>query len=90
MHSPSNRKLGAEDGAALIRRVFGGASVTNDDPSSPLRACFGVGCPHHHRCARYAAVVDSPANQATLGTCRSADTYPLFVEVCAARNISPT
>ena len=90
MHSPSNRKLGAEDGAALIRRVFGGASVTNDDPSSPLRACFGVGCPHHHRCARYAAVVDSQASRTTMGTCRTADAYPLFVESCAARSVLPT
>jgi hypothetical protein len=46
-----------------------------------LRACFGVGCPHHHRCGRYAAVVDSQASPQTLGTCLRRDTYPLFVEV---------
>jgi hypothetical protein len=90
MHSPSHRKPGAEDGTGLARRVFGGASVTNDDPSSPLRACFGVGCPHHHHCARYAAVVDSQASLTTMGTCRRDDTYPLFMEVCAARSILPT
>jgi len=90
MHSPLNRKPGAEDGALLTRRVLGGASVTHDDPSAPLRACFGVGCPHHHRCARYAAVVDSQASPSTMGTCRRTDTYPLFVEVFAARSILPT
>jgi hypothetical protein len=89
MRSSANRKSGAEGAAALDLWAFGDDSVANDDLSL-LRACFGVGCPNHHRCARYAAVVDSQANPATMGTCLRRDAYPLFVEVCAARSPLPT
>jgi hypothetical protein len=52
----------------------------------PLRACFGVGCARHHRCARYAAVMRSEASPRTLGTCVRADNvYPMFIEMRAAR-----
>ena len=51
-----------------------------------LRACFGVGCARHHRCARYAAVGGSEASQRTLGTCVRADNaYPMFIELRVAR-----
>ena len=63
--------------------------MTNDDSSFPLRACFGVGCPHHHRCARYAAVVDSTASRTIMGTCRRDDTYPMFVDVGVDRSVLP-
>jgi hypothetical protein len=52
--------------------------------SESLRACFGIGCAHHHRCARYEAVVDSEASGETFGTCLSAGRYPLFIDVVAA------
>lgn len=48
---------------------------------APLRACFGVGCSQHSRCARYAAVGSSRASPKTLGTCFDGRLYPLFVEV---------
>ncbi len=66
MHSLSNRKSGL------------GQAATSP---SPFQACFGVACLHHHRCARYAAVVDSQASPETIGTCLTGDAYPLFVEV---------
>jgi hypothetical protein len=47
--------------------------------SPSLRACFGVGCAHHHRCARYEAVAASEASPDTFGTCVSAGRYPLFI-----------
>ena len=56
---------------------------------APLQACFGVACLHHHRCARYAAVVDSQASPKTMGTCLSGDVYPLFVEVQVSRPCNP-
>ena len=46
-----------------------------------LRACFGVGCSHHHRCARYEAVSGSEASRETLGTCLMGGRYPMFIEV---------
>ena len=45
-----------------------------------LRACFGVGCSYHHRCARYEAVAGSEASPQTLGTCVAGGVYPLFIE----------
>ena len=44
-------------------------------------ACFGVVCPLHDRCVRYAAVSLSQADPDTLGTCRTGQSYPLFVEI---------
>jgi hypothetical protein len=52
--------------------------------SQSLRACFGVGCAHHHRCARYEAVASSETSSETLGTCLSGDAYPMFVEISAS------
>ena len=49
--------------------------------SEPLRACFGVGCAHHHRCARYEAVSGSQASTQTLGTCLEGGQYPMFIQV---------
>jgi len=49
-----------------------------------MRACFGVGCAHHHRCARYEAVSASEANPDTLGTCVSAGRYPMFIEIAVS------
>jgi hypothetical protein len=47
-----------------------------------LRACFGVGCAQHHRCARYEAVGGSEASSDTLGTCLSAGgCYPMFIDL---------
>jgi hypothetical protein len=82
MHSLLNRTSGSADSATLPRPVFAGEAMASE---SRLRPCFGVGCLHHRRCARYAAVVDSQANPETLGTCVSGDTYPLFVEASACR-----
>jgi len=44
-----------------------------------LRACFGVGCSHHHRCARYVAVDGSQASDRTIATCLKSGVYPMFV-----------
>jgi len=46
-----------------------------------IRACFGVGCRHHHRCARYEAVAGSEASAETLGTCVNDGLYPMFIQV---------
>lgn len=46
-----------------------------------MLACFGVACPSHGRCARYAAVDSSAADQDTLVSCRSGIRFPLFVAI---------
>ena len=81
----SNRNTGVVEAAALPSRAHGAAAPVGDIAVSPLQPCFGVACLHHHRCARYAAVVDSQANPRTMGTCFTGDAYPLFVEVQVAR-----
>jgi hypothetical protein len=49
-----------------------------------LRACFGVGCSRHHRCARYEAVGRSEASPSTLGTCLSGDNvFPMLIALRA-------
>ncbi len=88
MRSLSNRTFGVEEAAAFPQLAFEADSVAND-AVSPLRACFGVACLHHHRCARYAAVVDSQANAETMGTCLTGDAYPLFVEALVSRSALP-
>jgi hypothetical protein len=47
----------------------------------PEPACFGVVCPFHSRCARYAAVSLSEADPHTLITCLDGESFPLFVEL---------
>lgn len=42
-------------------------------------ACFGVACPRHERCARYAAVNQTQADPSTRATCLDRGTFPLFV-----------
>jgi hypothetical protein len=49
--------------------------------AAPEQACFGVVCPFHSRCARYAAVSLSEANPDTLVTCLEGERFPLFVEL---------
>lgn len=54
--------------------------TTNIIPiASELRACYGVCCDLHARCARYAAVNGSRQLD-PLGTCMTNDGYPKFVE----------
>jgi len=48
-------------------------------PAPELRACYGVCCDLHGRCARYAAVNGSRQLD-PLGTCITDAGYPLFVE----------
>jgi len=81
MHSLSNRIPSVAPAAGFLQLPVGDDSVAND-PLSPLQACFGVACLHHHRCARYAAVVDSEASSTTMGTCLTgAAAYPRFVAI---------
>ena len=45
-----------------------------------MPACFGVVCPLHGRCARYAAVEHSTADADTRVTCQTEDRmFPLFL-----------
>lgn len=46
-------------------------------PETP--ACYGLMCPLHPECARYAAVEGSPA--VTIGTCEEQGERPLFVQI---------
>jgi len=49
-------------------------------PSEVALACFGVVCPLHGRCARYAAVEHSTADADTRVTCQTEDRmFPLFL-----------
>jgi hypothetical protein len=50
-------------------------------------ACFGVLCPFHGTCARYAAVALSQADPDTLLTCAEGERFPLFVPL-EARQMS--
>jgi hypothetical protein len=44
-------------------------------------ACFGVTCPVHAHCARYAAVNRSQADAGTMATCQRGPIFPLFVKI---------
>ena len=46
-----------------------------------LAACFGVTCPEHGECARYAAVNRSQADAGTIATCQRGTIFPLFVKI---------
>jgi len=46
---------------------------------APWPACFGVACPTHGRCLRYAAVSGSAADPKTIDTCRVGERFPLFL-----------
>ena len=84
MLSLSNRLPSVAPAAGFTELPFGDDAVANDT-LSPLQACFGVACLHHHRCARYAAVVDSEASPRTMGTCLTgAAAYPRFVAIRSA------
>jgi hypothetical protein len=50
----------------------------------PMLACFGVACPGHGHCARYAAVDCSSVDRDTLVSCRSGDRFPLFIAIVGA------
>ena len=53
--------------------------------SDKFVACFGVACPVHGQCARYAAVNQTQADVKTIGTCHSGGTYPLFIRIVLAK-----
>jgi hypothetical protein len=55
--------------------------ITADLATFALPACFGVLCPLHSQCARYAAVSVSQADPNTLATCLEGERFPLFVAI---------
>ena len=63
------------------------AIVANPAPR-PVRACFGVVCPNHGHCTRYAAVDTSAVDPDTLVTCRIGDRFPLFIVIEPARAVT--
>lgn len=65
------------------RRSTPEGNATPRNGPAPLRACFGVLCPNHGRCARYAAVAGSQADAETMATCLRGEAFPLFVEIRA-------
>ena len=52
------------------------------------QACFGVCCPMHHQCERYAAVSQTEASPDTRATCMEFKTYPLFLTVVVASAVA--
>jgi len=44
-------------------------------------ACFGIACPRHALCARYAAVDDSRADPGTMVTCTDGRRFPMFLSL---------
>lgn len=53
--------------------------------TATVPACFGVCCPQHARCTRYAAIDGLPADQQPIATCEDGDGLrPLFREAAAA------
>ena len=69
--------------AALFREPAQPVRLDNFETASSetLVACFGVTCPVHGQCARYAAVNRSQADAETMATCRHGTTFPLFVKM---------
>ena len=70
--------------AALLQRSAPLAHEPADFVTPPFRtmaACFGVTCPVHGQCARYAAVNRSQADAGTIATCQRGTTFPLFVKI---------
>lgn len=59
------------------------AKITETTP-----ACYGVTCPQHGRCARYAAVEHTPVDHTIATCCDAAGARPLFVELKAERTAS--
>ena len=56
-------------------------TLVGDASLQTLPACFGVACPVHGQCARYAAVNRSQADAGTMATCQLGTTFPLFVKI---------
>jgi hypothetical protein len=53
-------------------------------------ACFGVMCPLHGDCRRYAAVESTQADPSTIGTCEtSSGALPLFLLIERQAAITP-
>jgi len=71
MQSASNTVLQGRESALFVSPA---------QALTPLAACFGVACPVHDRCERYAAVDHSQADARTMGTCRTGSAFPLFVQ----------
>lgn len=69
--------IGHEPYPCASQKVY--IDTTSNTPQEP--ACFGIVCPLHGRCARYEAVNLSQADPHTLGTCRTGQSYPLFLEI---------
>jgi len=80
MKSGSDRSFGVLEGPPAQTAPRGARSFRVVD-DQPLRACFGVACAAHARCARYAAVDDAPADPETMVTCQRGADFPLFVPV---------
>lgn len=54
-------------------------NITPITPTNP--ACYGITCPQHGQCARYAAVEESSPSE-TIATCEEAPgVRPLFVSL---------
>ncbi len=54
-------------------------------PAQP--ACFGVCCPVHGRCTRYAAVDGAPASLPIIATCERDAERPLFIDQRAEQEV---
>jgi hypothetical protein len=74
----------------MPRQRPAGSGLMMTLPIRPLTpACFGVTCPAHSRCARYAAVNHSEPDRATMLTCRKDGHFPMFVAIAPAKPAAP-
>ena len=68
--------------AAILQKPAQGAfAVPHTASLEGIAACFGVACPVHGQCARYAAVNRSQADPGTIATCQSGTAFPRFVKI---------
>lgn len=75
----------APDGSVPLWRSSPEAAVVPALAPLAVRACFGVVCPRHGQCARYAAVNQSAVDPLTLVTCREGERFPLFIAIVVPR-----
>lgn len=67
--------------AARTDGATAGAGTTlylNQANSAAPKSCFGIACPHHCKCALYAAVEDNVDEP--ISTCIVGNEYPLYQE----------
>lgn len=55
-------------------------------PTPEPSSCFGVLCPYHQRCSKYAAI-EAESRGEPIATCFDGDSFPGFVELVPVERV---